>query len=159
MKKTFGQKIRDYRVEHTHLSLRKLAEMAGISPTYLSRIENDKEPPPSEDIIIRIASALDVDKDQLLSSADKISPDLLKTIREKPGFFPNFIRTVRDFDETSLEDILKLVQLIQSKSLRMKRKEWQYVEKIIRDLLGEKVSKEELQTIYEYVHTEITAPK
>jgi transcriptional regulator with XRE-family HTH domain len=159
MEKTFGQKIRDYRIENTHLSLRKLAETVDISPTYLSRIENDKEPPPSEDIIIRIAQTLGVDEDELLSYADKISPDLLKTIRENPGFFPNFIRSVRDFDETRLEDILKLVQLIQSKSLRMKRKEWQYVEKIIKDLLGEKLDKEELENIYKYVHTEINAPK
>ena len=41
----------------------------------------------------------------------------------------------------------------------MKRKEWQYVEKIIKDLLGDKLNKEELETIYKYVHTEVTTPK
>ena len=61
MEKTFGQKIRDYRVNNTSLSLRKLAEKVGISPTYLSRIETGKEPPPSEDIIIRFAQALGID--------------------------------------------------------------------------------------------------
>jgi transcriptional regulator with XRE-family HTH domain len=159
MEKTFGQKIRDYRIENTHLSLRKLAETVDISPTYLSRIENDKEPPPSEDIIIRIAQTLGVDEDELLSYADKISPDLYKTILEKPNLFPNFISTVRNFDQTRLEDIIKLVQFIQSKSLRMKRKEWNYVEKIIKDLLGEKLNREELENIYNYVHTEIKTPK
>ena len=58
MEKTFGQKIREYRITNTSLSLRKVAEKVDISPTYLSRIENDKEPPPSEDIIIRIAKII-----------------------------------------------------------------------------------------------------
>ena len=41
----------------------------------------------------------------------------------------------------------------------MKRKEWQYVEKIIKELLGDKLNKEELENIYKYVHTEVTTPK
>ena len=144
---TFGQKIRGYRIENTHLSLRKLAEMVDISPTYLSRIENDKEPPPSEDIIIRIAQVLGVDEDELLGSADKISPDLLKAIRENPTLFPNFIRSVRDFDQTRVEDIIEIVQFIQSRSLRMKKSEWKHLEKIIRSLLTSNLNKQDYDII------------
>lgn len=151
MQKTFGQKIRDHRVHNTHLGLRKLAETIDISATYLSRIENDKESPPSEDIIIRIAQALGMDEDELLSYANKISPDLLKTIREKPDLFPNFIRTVRNFEETRLEDIIEIVQFIQSKSLKMKRMEWKYMEKIIRSLLSKPLKKEVLESIHNYI--------
>jgi transcriptional regulator with XRE-family HTH domain len=147
MGQTFGQKIRDYRINNTSLSLRKLAEKVGISPTYLSRIETGKEPPPSEDIIIRFAQALDIDEDELLSHADKISPDLLKTIREHPGLFPSFIRTVRDVDQTRLEDILGLVQFIQSRSLRMKQTEWKHVEKIIKSLLSGNLGRDEYEVI------------
>ena len=154
MEKTFGQKIRDYRIQNTHLSMRKLAEAVDISATYLSRIENDKEPPPSEDIIIRIAQTLNVDEDELLSYAHKISPDLHKTIRENPTLFPNFIRTVRNFDETRLEDIIEIVQFIQSKSLRMKRNEWKYLEKIIRGLLSKPLKKETLDDIYHFIQRE-----
>jgi len=148
MEKTFGQKIRGYRIENTHLSLRKLAEAVDISPTYLSRIENDKEPPPSEDIIIRIAQVLGVDEDELLSYGDKISPDLLKAIRENPTLFPNFIRSVRDFDQTRLEDIIEIVQFIQSRSLRMKKSEWKHLEKIIRSLLTSNLKKQDYEIIY-----------
>lgn len=147
MEKTFGQKIRDYRINNTSLSLRKLAEKVGISPTYLSRIETGKEPPPSEDIIIRFAQALGINEDELLSHADKISPDLLKTIREHPGLFPSFIRTVRDFDQTRLEDILGLVQFIQSRSLRMKNSDWKHVEKIIKVLLSGNLGREDYEVI------------
>ena len=75
MQSTFGQNIKDFRIRHTDYSLRKLAELIKISPTYLSRIENDKESPPSEDIIVRIAKALGMNEDELLSTANKISPD------------------------------------------------------------------------------------
>jgi len=159
MQKTFGQKIKDHRIHDTHFSLRKLAETINISPTYLSRIENDKESPPSEDIIIRIAQTLGMDEDELLSCANKISPDLHKTIREKPDLFPNFIRSVRDLEGTQLEDILELIQFIQSKSLRMKKKEWKYLEKIIKDLLNKPLKKEILENIHNYIQTDVKVSK
>lgn len=151
MQETFGRKIRDYRIHNTHFSLRKLAETINISPTYLSRIENDKEPPPSEDIIIRIAQILGMDEDGLLSYADKISPDLQKTIRGKPDLYPNFIRSFSDFEDTRLEDMIELVQFIHSKGL--KTTEWKYLEKIIKSLLSEPLKKEDFENIYSLIST------
>lgn len=151
MQKTFGQKLRELRVKKTEISLRKLAETVGITPAYLSRIECGRDLPPSEDVIIRIARALDINEDELLSYANKVSPDLLKTIREKPDLFPDFIRSVSNYDETRLEDIIELIQFIQSRSLRMKKSEWKHREKIIRDLLNSNLKKQDCETIRDFI--------
>ena len=52
-----SQKIRQLR-QKKELSLKKLAEMAGISKAYLSQLENDVNKQPSAEILFKIASAL-----------------------------------------------------------------------------------------------------
>lgn len=60
-----GQLIRDRRIA-LGLSIYDLAHRADVDFTYISKIERDKVPPPSERLCRRIAAALDVDAGMLV---------------------------------------------------------------------------------------------
>ena len=117
--KTFGQLIRELRINHKEYnSLREFARKVGLSPAYLSRIENEKEPPPSEAIIERMAEALGIDKYELFSHAGKIPTEFLETFQRNPKSVASFMRRAQEYgietdkDWKAIEDTLS----------RMKRK-------------------------------------
>lgn len=61
------------------MTLRALAEAAGVDFTYLSKIENERvEHLPSVETIRDLAQALDVDAMELLQLANKLPPELAK---------------------------------------------------------------------------------
>lgn len=76
MEMKFGQKLREIRQEKG-MTLRALAEAAGVDFTYLSKIENDKvNYLPGAETIRDLAQALDVDSIGLLELAKKLPPEL-----------------------------------------------------------------------------------
>jgi transcriptional regulator with XRE-family HTH domain len=76
METTFGLKLRELR-QKKGMTLRALAEAAGVDFTYLSKIENDKIGYlPGADTIRDLAVALDVDAIELLQLANKLPPEL-----------------------------------------------------------------------------------
>jgi transcriptional regulator with XRE-family HTH domain len=78
MQTGFGAKLRELRQEKG-LTLRSLAEAAGVDFTYLSKIENDRvEHLPSVDTIRDLAQALEGDAMELLQLANKLPPELAK---------------------------------------------------------------------------------
>jgi transcriptional regulator with XRE-family HTH domain len=66
----FGTMLRGLR-QRKAISLRRLASRVGISAPYLSSIERQKAPPPSENKLRLIASALDQDPGEFLAKASK----------------------------------------------------------------------------------------
>lgn len=83
-----GEIIRVKR-EEKNISLVEFAKQAGISPGYLSQLENGKKTNPNLDLLMRIADALDIDIDELLgfeqeneSPAARV-PSLLRLIIAK----------------------------------------------------------------------------
>lgn len=113
-KRTFGSIIRDLRLKRTQYSLRKLAETVGISPAYLSRLESDRDPPPSEEIVIKMARALGADSDELFSHANKVSPDLIKIIKNHPKSVPAFLRLAKE-NNLSEDDWKRISEYVASK--------------------------------------------
>ena len=71
----FGTEVRALRIAKG-ISLRELAEKAGISKTYLSYIERGVHPPPSADKVVKLAEALGESKDRLLKKAGLIDPEV-----------------------------------------------------------------------------------
>lgn len=72
------------------LSLRELARQIGVSSAYLSRVENQRDPPPTPDRLIAIAEALDLSADLIIELANQTAPALASYIEEVPaasGFF------------------------------------------------------------------------
>ncbi len=117
--KSFGEILRELRIHHKdYSSLREFAKKVGLSPAYLSRIENDKEPPPSGTVVERLAEALGADKYELFSYADKMPAEFLETFKKNPKGVASFMRRI---EEIGLESDTDWKELETSLS-KMKRK-------------------------------------
>ena len=75
MAKTFGQALRELR-RSKGVSQRDLAEKVGVDFSYISKLENDRHPPPAADTIVKICKALGVAPDELLASTGKMPTNL-----------------------------------------------------------------------------------
>lgn len=67
------------------LTQRQVAERVPMSPGNLSRIENGDQGPPSDEVIIRLATALEADEGELLALAGRRlpSPDFEATVLDE----------------------------------------------------------------------------
>jgi transcriptional regulator with XRE-family HTH domain len=94
------------------VGLRELARLIDKSPGYLSDVELDNVPPPSEETIVQIANALNVDKKALLSSAKKVDPELSEYVAEQPQA-ADFLRMAKDqeFDGDDWDRLTQLAKL------------------------------------------------
>lgn len=98
----FGQRLRQLRIGK--FNQRVLADKVGIDFTYLSKIENGKMPPPSEEVILKLAKELDADADELLQLAKKVPEDIKSQINKSPAL-PAFLRSIRDLDNTQIKKL------------------------------------------------------
>ena len=98
----FGDRVRKAR-EAKQITLRKFAEIIGISPTYLSKVERGDFDPPGEEKIKKIADALGEDPDELLALAGKVSSDLPDIVRKHPREMAAFLRTARNLSAGEIE--------------------------------------------------------
>jgi len=105
----FGKRIRDLREAKLKadpkFTLRQFATAAGISPTFLSKVERGEFDPPAADKIMKMAELLDVDADELLALAGRIDPELNEIIREQPTVLPDLLRTMRGMSESELRKL------------------------------------------------------
>ncbi len=114
MDDSFGKILREMRLE-ADIGLRELATLIGKSPGYLSDVELNQAPPPSEAMIIDIARAISVDKNLLLSAALKVDPEVSEYISKQPQA-ADFLRKAmdrgfEDEDWESLSGIMKHANL------------------------------------------------
>ena len=111
MEQSFGDYIRqrreELRAKDPAFSVRQVAARAGLEPSYLSKIERDEQPPPSEESIRSIAKVLQEDPDVLLALAGKVSVDLQRIIRSRPRLFADLLRELRDQPDHA---VLRLVR-------------------------------------------------
>jgi transcriptional regulator with XRE-family HTH domain len=75
MSTTFGAMLRALR-HQTGLSQRELAQRAKLDFSYISKIENDRLPPPAADTIVLLCSLLGVPADDLLAAARKLPTEI-----------------------------------------------------------------------------------
>jgi transcriptional regulator with XRE-family HTH domain len=83
MKQTFGQTLKVLR-QSKNFSQRELAKKAGVDFTYISKLENDRLPPPAVDTVVRFAEILEAPEDVLLALAGKLNSDLKDIITNSP---------------------------------------------------------------------------
>ena len=102
----FGAFVRQERMGK-EFGLRQMAKMIGVSPTYLSKVERDEFPPPAEDKVRKIAEILEIDVDELLALAGKVSSDLSEIIREHPRELAALLRTTRGM---TADDVVRLAR-------------------------------------------------
>ena len=104
----FGTRIRGLRQEK-NLTLRDVAKKVRVTFTYLSKIENQKlsfGEFPSNDLILRLATALDADPDELLLMAEKIPDAIRQRVLQRPDVF----RKIASLDDTELERVLAFLE-------------------------------------------------
>lgn len=108
---TFGSYIRDRREKRRRadprFSVRQVADRIGVEPSFLSKVERDEVPPPSEEKIVALARDLDEDADVLLAMAGKVSSDLQRVIRKRPELFAALIRELKNLPDQA---VLRLVR-------------------------------------------------
>ena len=115
----FGQYIRearealqkdDVKGSNRYYSLRSVATRVNLEPSYLSKIERDVFPPPSEEAIVRIAKDLKLDPDVLLAMAGKLSSDLQQIIMQRPQLFGQLLRELKSHPDHAILRIAREIE-------------------------------------------------
>ena len=101
-----GEIINDGRV-NKHLGLRALARKLDIAPSYLSDIEKNHRVP-SEEILYKIAKALDLDFDILMWKAGRLGGDTERYIHDNE-FASRLFRRIAELrlDRNALKILLE----------------------------------------------------
>jgi transcriptional regulator with XRE-family HTH domain len=106
----FGQHLRSLRTARG-VSQRSLADQVDIDFSYISKIEQGHMKPPSEDVIRKIARALDVSEDELMNLAGKV-PGNLKAVLHNNPLLSELLRVLseRPLSEEIYQEMLTLAQ-------------------------------------------------
>jgi transcriptional regulator with XRE-family HTH domain len=102
---SFGQRLRTLR-KGKNLGQRALADQVKINFTYLSKIENERldfAQFPSEELIRRLARALDADEDELMLLAEKIPEVIRQRVLQRPDAF----RKLASLDDRALDKVIE----------------------------------------------------
>ena len=110
----FGEYLRQAREEklaHDRtFSLRQVALRVGVEPAYLSKIERGVFPPPSEQVIVKLADLLGEDKDVLLALGGKMSTDLQQIIMRRPKLFAELLRQLKEVPDHAILRVAREVK-------------------------------------------------
>ncbi|TWJ19715.1 helix-turn-helix domain-containing protein [Geobacter argillaceus] len=110
MGESLGDRLKRMR-SSKELGLRATASAAGISATYLSRVENNQETsPPSEEKLKKLAEVLGDNFDELMQLAGRVPMDVANMIKADSGM-PAFLRRARD-KNVSAEELLEMLDKI-----------------------------------------------
>jgi len=111
----FGKRVRELRLQRRRsgrreFSLRQFAVRAGISPTFLCKIETGGLAPPIAPKIVRIAELLECNEDELLALAGKVSPEVTRIICERPRIYTDILRAARLMSEEQIRTVRQVVR-------------------------------------------------
>jgi transcriptional regulator with XRE-family HTH domain len=91
-----------------HWSVRQVAQRVGIEPSYLSKIERGKVPPPSEAIIEALAKELGEDPSELLVRAGRFPQGMEAAAVLRPRVLAELFDQIQDLPEEALRKISKI---------------------------------------------------
>jgi HTH-type transcriptional regulator, competence development regulator len=92
--KPFGPTLRDKRIAKGY-SLRKFADLVGVSPTYLSQVEQGNVDPPTAERVQKMAEILNDNADELIALAGRVPGDLPRIIQKQPTQMPELLREAK----------------------------------------------------------------
>ncbi|OXS55002.1 hypothetical protein B1A99_24800 [Cohnella sp. CIP 111063] len=93
---SFGKMVKRIRRGIDGLTQKKLAELLGVTDAYISRLEADKDSVPTEEMIIKLASALGVNKYHLVLASGRIPTDFHQVFIEHPELLEEIIKRIPD---------------------------------------------------------------
>lgn len=114
---TFGTRIRQLR-QARRITLRGLAPRVGVGFTYLSKVENGKldfGDYPSDDLIHRLAEALEADEEELQVLAERVPDRIRKRVLERPDVFG----ALAECDNKTLDKVMMTIRRKASKRRRV----------------------------------------
>jgi len=76
---SFGQLLREQR-RKAGVSQRDLGTRAGLDFSYISKLENDRIPPPAADTVVAICRVLKIEPEELLAASGKLPADIRSTM-------------------------------------------------------------------------------
>ena len=91
---SLGQTLRKCR-KTAGVTQRSVAQSVGVDVSYVSKLENDRMPPPAADTIVKMARALNVEPDVLLTMSGKIPSSVSQMLGSKPAAL-RFFRQAAD---------------------------------------------------------------
>ena len=101
MSTSFGQVLRELR-RSKNVTQRELAAQVGVDFSYISKVENDRLPPPSADTIMKICEVLSTPADGLLSMTGKV-PTPVRKMLGKSSAAQQFMQQAHSLDLTEKE--------------------------------------------------------
>lgn len=97
--------------EDKNYSLRRLAKEAGISASYLSRLETEDDcPPPIEEKIRSIAKVLDEHPYVLLALADRVPSEMKRVMFKRPVLVGDLLAAIEDLPDNAVLKIARVVR-------------------------------------------------
>lgn len=105
----FGNYLK--RIRKGKMTQRELASKVGVGYPYISKIENNIEAPPSDEVLTKISHNLDVDIDEVYLKAKRIPKDIKQSILRTPKLF-KFLRHIKEDEMTMflLENFKDLIK-------------------------------------------------
>lgn len=113
-KEAFGEKLRRERTS-AKITLRKFAAQLGVSPTYVSQVEQGNFPPMTAERATKIAEILGGDADEWVALADRIPDDLEERVRKHPKDMPELMRLATGCTPKQFEEIKEAIREIKRK--------------------------------------------
>jgi transcriptional regulator with XRE-family HTH domain len=107
--KPFGEVLRETRIAKG-FGLRKFAEMVGISPTYLSQVEQGKISPPTTERVTVMAKLLNTDSDAWIGLAGRTPEDVEAIIQKQPSELPQLLREASGLSVDQLKVIREQIR-------------------------------------------------
>jgi transcriptional regulator with XRE-family HTH domain len=98
---SFGEMLRETR-RTAGVSQRELAKRVGVDFSYISKLENDRLPPPSSETLGRLTAELRCEPESLLSAAKKLPSGLENSIAGEPSAL-RFLQRAASLDLNSNE--------------------------------------------------------
>lgn len=106
---SFGRVLREKRLARK-LSLRKFAELVGISPTYLSQVEQENVDPPTAERVQRMAELLGESADEWISLAGRVPGDVPGIIHQQPTEMPQLLREASGLTTDQLRQVREQIR-------------------------------------------------
>jgi transcriptional regulator with XRE-family HTH domain len=93
------------------MTLRKFADAVGVSPTYLSGIENGTHDPPTLERLAKISEVLGLPLDEATEEAQRWD-DVAKTRVEERSEFVRLLRAVKDLSTEQVDKVVEAAKRI-----------------------------------------------
>ncbi len=100
MSTPFSERLKEER-RKAGISQRRLAELAGVDFSYISKLENGRMPPPAADTIVKIAQSIGCASEELLAAAQKLPGEVGSILSGNPAA----VRFLQEASSLGLDEI------------------------------------------------------